>query len=291
MDRLTSMEVFVTVVESGSFTAASEVFGITPVMVGKHIRALEEHLGATLLTRTTRRQSLTEAGARYYERSRQILQDIRDAEAGIEALQGNPRGLLRINAPLTFGAQRLVPVITDYLNAHHDVSVELVLDDRVVDLVKEGFDAAIRIGTLEDSGLIARPLQPYRMVMAASPEYLAAHGTPKKPADLDAHECLSLLRGGRLSGWRLNTEVPALSSRFRSNNGQALRMAALQGGGIIVQPEALLQDDLKSGRLKPLMPKYLPEPRPVHLVYPKGYTTTPKLKAFVDFVIKRFGKA
>ena len=289
MDRLQAMEVFVAVVEAGSFTAAAERFGITAVMVGKHVRALEEHLGSSLLTRTTRRQSLTEAGRRYYESCRTLLHDIAEAEAGVEALQNAPRGLLRISAPVTFGTQRLGPAIGEYLTQNPDVSVELVLDDRVVDIVQEGFDAAIRIGAMEDSTLVARPLRPYRMVICGTPAYLQKHGTPKRPADLAKHECLSFSRGGRLSGWRLKeADTGPLAWRFRCNNGQALRMAALSGLGLVVQPEALLQADIDAGLLKPVLDEFLPPPRPVHLIYMRDRQATPKLKRFVAFVLERF---
>lgn len=289
MDRLLAMEVFVAVVEAGSLTAAARQFGITPVMVGKHLKALEDRLGASLLTRTTRRQSLTEAGRRYYESCRQLLSDVADAEAGVEALHKDARGLLRIGAPVTFGTQRLAPAIGVYLARNPAVNVELVLDDRVVDLVQEGFDAAIRIGPLEDSGLVARPLRPYRMVVAATPEYLQKHGRPQTPADLASHECLSFSRGGRMSGWRLQgAEATPLAWRFRCNNGQALRMAALQHVGLVVQPEALLQADLDAGRLVPVLEDYLPAARPVHLVYLRKRQQSAKLKQFIAFVLENF---
>jgi DNA-binding transcriptional LysR family regulator len=293
MDKLRCMEVFVATVDSGSFTAAAEAFNISSVMVGKYIRALEERLGARLLTRTTRRQSLTEIGRQYCEHCRQILADIRAAESGAEAMRATPRGTLKINAPVSFGTQRLAPAIADYLALYPEVSVDLNLNDRVIDLVDEGYDVAIRIGALDDSGLIARPLKPYRMLICASPEYLARAGTPTTPADLAVHQCLDFMHWNKRLRWKLNeadgseTEVPA--SRFRSNNGQALRMAALHGHGIVMQAEILLGEDVASGRLVSLLESYLPAPRAIHLVYARDRQPTPKMTTFIDFVLERFG--
>lgn len=290
MDKLRSMEVFVAAVDSGSFTAAAEMFGMSPVMVGKHIRQLEERLGARLLARTTRRQSLTEIGRQYAERCRQILADIKTAESGAEAMRSTPRGTLRISAPVSFGNQRLAPAMTDYLAAYPDVSLDLDLNDRMVDLVEEGYDAAIRIGDLQDSTLVARPLMDYRMMLCASPDYLKRAGTPQTPHDLAAHQCLDFTPLNRRVRWNLNgseSEFPA--SRFRSNNGQALRMAALRGYGIVLQSEVLLGEDVAAGLLVPLLEDFLPAPRPVSLVYPRDRLATPKMTTFIAFMLERFG--
>ena len=290
MDRLRSMEVFVAVVDAGSFTAAAEAFDMSPVMVGKHIRELEERLGARLLARTTRRQSLTEIGRQYAERCRLILADIQAAESGAEAMRSTPRGTLRISAPVSFGTHRLAPAMTDYLAAWPEVSLDLDLNDRVVDMVEEGYDAAIRIGELRDSTLVARPLMDYRMMLCASPGYLKRAGTPKKPEDLAAHECLDFAPLNRRVRWNLNgTESEFPASRFRANNGQALRMAALRGYGILLQSEVLLGEDVAAGRLVPLLEDYLPAPRPVSLVYPRDRLATPKMTTFIAFMLERFG--
>ncbi|WP_334190133.1 LysR family transcriptional regulator [Noviherbaspirillum sp.] len=293
MDKLLSMEVFVAVVDKGSFTAASEAFNISPVMVGKHIRSLEERLGARLLARTTRRQRLTEIGQRYAERCRLILADIRAAESGAEAMRTAPRGMLKVNAPVSFGTQWLAPAMTDYLALHPEVSLDLQLNDRVVDLVEEGFDAAIRIGVLDDSGMVARPLMLYRMLICASPSYLERAGIPKTPRDLAAHQCLDYSHWNKRVRWMLNDEdgdAPELpATRFRSNNGQALRMAALRGYGVVMQSEVLLGEDVEAGRLVSLLEAYVPVPRPMHLIYPHDRQPTPKLTTFIDFVLERFG--
>lgn len=296
MDKLRSMEIFVAVVDQGSFTAAADTFRISPVMVGKHIRQLEERLGTRLLARTTRRQNLTEIGRQYAEQCRQILAQIAAAETGAEAMRATPRGKLKITAPVSFGSERLAPLMADYLAAYPDVSLELNLNDRMVDLVEEGFDAAIRIGALEDSGMVARPLRPYAMVICAAPAYLAKHGTPRTPDDLAQHECVDFLQWARHMRWRLSGKAArhdgvTAESRFRSNNGQALRMAALHGFGIVMQAEILLADDIAAGRLVPLLHDYVPAPRLMHLLYPRDRQPTPKLTTFIDFLLERYGPA
>jgi DNA-binding transcriptional LysR family regulator len=207
VDKFVSMEIFVAVVDEGSLTAAAERFHISSAMVGKHIRSLETRLSTRLLTRTTRRQSLTEIGRQYYEQCRRILADVKDAESLAEAMAAAPRGLLKVMAPLTYGVEVFAPAMTDYLGAWPDVSLELDLSNRVVDLVEEGFDAAVRIGRLADSSLVARPLKPYRMRACASPAYLATRGTPLTPADLTQHECLGFLHWGREGSWRLDGDT------------------------------------------------------------------------------------
>ncbi|RFP26012.1 LysR family transcriptional regulator [Duganella sp. BJB488] len=294
MDKLRSMEIFVAVVDAGNFTAAASAFQLSPVMVGKHIAHLEATLGARLLTRTTRRQSLTEIGAQYVEQCRAILAQIAAAESGAEAMRSVPRGRLRITAPVSFGSEWLAPAISDYLRLHPEVGVDLSLNDRMVDLVEEGYDAAVRIGTLDDSGMIARPLFNYGMVICASPAYLKKHGTPRTPDDLARHECLDYMVGAVGVRWRLqsvrgkHTPPP---SRFRTNSGQALRMAALKDFGIVMQAEVLLAQDIAAGRLKPVLCDYLPPARPMHLVYPRDRLATPKLTTFIDFIVERFGPA
>lgn len=296
MDKLRSMEILVAVVDQGSFTAAAETFRISPVMVGKHIRQLEERLGTRLLARTTRRQSLTEIGRQYVEQCRQILAQIAAAETGAEAMRATPRGKLKITAPVSFGSECIAPLMADYLAAYPDVSLELNLNDRMADLVEEGFDAAIRIGALEDSGMVARPLRPYAMVICASPAYLAKHGTPRTPDDLARHECVDFLQWSRHMRWRLSGREArhdgvTPESRFRSNNGQALRMAALHGFGIVMQAEILLAGDIAAGRLVPLLADYVPAPRLMHLLYPRDRQPTPKLTTFIDFLLERYGPA
>lgn len=287
------MEVFVAAVEKGSFTAAAEVFQISPPMVGKHVRNLESLLGVRLLSRTTRRQSLTEIGQQYYERCKFILAEVNAAEAGTEFMRAIPRGKLRITAPVTFGSITLAPAITDYLAAYPEVSVELTLNDRLVDLVEEGFDAAIRIGEPANTNLIVRRLTPYPIMICASPEYLAREGIPASPDDLTSHQCLGFSHWNKRDGWRLqrgeanDSVLPNI--RFQSNNGQALRTAALAGFGIVMQPKILFLEDVVAGRLVEVLKDFWPAPFPMHLVYPWDRQTVPKLTTFIKFIMTRFG--
>jgi len=293
VDKFVSMEIFVAVVDEGSLTAAAERFHISAAMVGKHIRSLETRLATRLLTRTTRRQSLTEIGRQYYEQCRRILADVKDAESLAEAMAATPRGVLKVTVPLTYGVEVFAPAMTDYLGAWPDVSLELDLSNRVIDLVEEGFDASVRIGQLADSSFVARPLKPYRMRACASPAYLQKHGMPRTPADLANHECLGFLHWGREGVWRLDgdtvDENVLRAGRFRANNGQALKAAALRGFGLVLQPEVLLAREIASGELVPVLDDFLPDGAPVHLIYPRDRRATPKLTSFIDFVIERFG--
>lgn len=191
MDRFVSMSIFVRVVERGSFAAAAEGSGMTATMVGNHIRALEGLLGARLLNRTTRRQSLTETGHNYYEQCVSILAQLQSAEIDARDMRARPRGRLRVSAPIIYATYRLAAAMRDYLERYPDVHVELALSDRMVDLADGGFDAAIRVGVLPDSNLIARPLAPSTRIACAAPEYLSKHGTPAVPQDLDHHHCLA----------------------------------------------------------------------------------------------------
>jgi DNA-binding transcriptional LysR family regulator len=291
MDRLLSMEVFVAAVELGSFTAAANVFKITPAMVSKHVTSLEKRLGATLLTRTTRRQKLTEIGQNYYENCKRIIREIHAAEAGAEAMGNQPKGLLRVNASLWFGALTLAPIIGDYLHQYPEVNVELSLTDRYVDLVEEGFDVAVRIGELKDSSLIARKLSMFETAICASPDYLARLGTPKTPADLAEHQCLGFTNWQSQGGWKLLQKKTgariAQTPRFSSDSAQALRAAAVKGIGVVMMPKELLRPDIESGRLVELLSKHVPPPRPIHAVYPKERQSAPKLTSFVDFLMEK----
>ncbi|MES2040697.1 MAG: LysR family transcriptional regulator [Pseudomonadota bacterium] len=293
MDKLRSMEVFVAVVDAGSFTAAAAQCEISPVMVGKHIQFLESLLGARLLTRTTRRQSLTELGLQYAEQCKAILAQIGEAESGAARMRGGARGVLKITSPVTFGSEMLAPAMVDYLAQYPEMRADLHMNDRLVDVVEDGFDAAIRIGQLEDSTLIARALQPYSMMICAAPAYLKRKGIPRIPADLLDHECLDFLHWNKHVRWRLKEEAEEPSeipvSRLRSNNGQALKSAAVAGFGIVMQSELLLASEVVAGRLVPLMEDYAPAPRPMHLLYPRDRQPTPKLSTFIEFMLGRFG--
>lgn len=294
MDKLRSMEVFVKVVDLGSFSAAARVLDLSTVMVSKHVVALETLVGARLLHRTTRSQSLTEIGERYCEECRHILQLVQAAETGAAAMRAVPRGTIKLSAPVAFGSMCLAPAMADYLGRHPEVTLDLELSNRLADVVEEGLDAAVRIGPLKDVSMVARPLKPLQMMMCASPAYLARHGTPRTPADLAGHACLDFLHWRHDARWRLaqreeDGAVAVPDCRMRSNSGEALRQAALAGLGIIMHADVMLAEALADGRLVPILQDYRTTPRPMHLIYPRDRQSTPKLASFVEFVVERFG--
>lgn len=264
---------------------------ISPTMVGKHIRALEQRLNAPLLNRTTRRQGLTEAGRVFYERCRRLLADADAAEASARALLSSPSGLLRISAPVTFGNRVLTPILTEFLQRHPEVEAEVVLSDRKVDLIEEGYEAAFRIGPVADDGLVARALPDYRMTLAASPDYLAQHGEPTRPEQLSAHCCFGFSQWDGNHFWRLlgppgEISVP-VRPRLRMDSGEGVRRAALADFGIALHATLLLDEDIAAGRLVRVLPEYSPLPRPMHLVYLPERRQSAKLEAFIALTVAR----
>jgi len=294
MDRVTSLSIFAKVVEGSSFAAAARHFGLSPAMVSKHINALEERLGARLLNRTTRQVSPTEIGREFYERSTRILADLDEAEQAASALQATPKGLLRLNGPLSFGIRHLAPAILDYLAACSGAEIDVTLSDRVVDLVDEGFDVAIRIARLADSSLIARRIAPCRIVACASPAYLRKHGAPLRPADLAGHNCLGYSYAALRNEWRFTgpdgVDSVRVTGRLNANNGDVLRLAALRGEGIVIQPTFLIGDDLASGELVPILPGFVPDELVIQAVYPHSRHLSVKVRSFIDFLVERFGQ-
>lgn len=296
MDRLLSMSVFVKATDLGSFTAAANALGLSSQMVGKHITFLEQRLGAQLLYRTTRRQSLTAIGQAFYERCRSLLADAELAENLVRELSTTPRGRLRVTAPVNFGARRVAPLVTRYLQSHPGMEVGLTLTDRYVDMIDEGIDIAVRLGPPKESGLAARVLRPDRLVACASPTYLARSGAPQSPDDLTTHECLTfvLSSGSPYSTWEFieggRVHAVQVRSRFQVNDGRVLLSAALDGHGIILQPEAVVRDDLDAGRLVPILPAYMTPSRPMHVLFSAKRPQPLKLRYFVDMVVEEFGE-
>ncbi|MCK9919978.1 LysR family transcriptional regulator [Microbacteriaceae bacterium K1510] len=292
LDRLTGLEVFAKVAELGSFSAAGRAVGLSQTMVTKHIAALEERLGIKLLHRTTRRLTLTEAGRGYLESAERILGEMEAADAAVAADRIEPRGVLRLNAPVSFGAHQLAPLLSEFHARHHQVQVDLGLNDRLVDLAEEGWDLAIRIGTLASSSLIARRIAPCRAAVCAAPSYLAAHGTPRTVDDLSAHDCMGYTLS-RLVGADIWTfagdKVIKISGSLRANNGDALRSAAVAGQGIIYQPTFIVADDLRAGTLVPIT---LDHPTlefgGIYAVYLPERNPPAKVRAFIDFLAGRF---
>lgn len=316
MDRFVELSAFVRTVDRGSQSAAARELGVTPAMVGRYVRTLEDRLGTRLLNRTTATQSLTEAGAAFYARASAILEQLEEAERTASDQQAEPRGTLRVNAPMSFGARHLAAAVSEYCGHHPGVRVEMVLNDRVVDLVEEGYDVAVRIGRLADSGLVARRLATCRLVACASPGYLERRGQPKAPADLQAHDCLLYAYASNGSTWRFRRETPGgtggeaggetrsetggktgaehggeeevrLSGSLVANNGDALLAAALAGQGVILQPTFIVGDALRDGRLVRLLPGWRLADLDVHAVYPSARNLSLKVRSFVDFLAAR----
>jgi len=295
MDKLRSMAVMVAVSEAGSFAAAAQQLDISAVMVGKHIQQLETHLGARLIQRSTRRQSLTDIGRAFYEDSKRVLEQVRWAESAVERSRAAPQGLLRISAPVTLGSEVIAPLLASFLLQHAEVRADLQLSDGLADLAGDGIDVAVRVGPVHDDSLIARPLRPYRMVIAGAPAYFKRHGRPRRAADLHQHACLSHAIWQHRSEWTLHDQGQTIAwpqqSRLVCNVGDGLRRAAVAGLGLVMQAEVLLADDLAAGRLVPVLQDCLPPARPVHLLHAADRRPLPKLSRFIEHVLKAIGQS
>lgn len=292
MDKLAAMRVFVKVVELGSFTKAAEALKVSRTMATTHMARLEEHLGVRLLNRTTRRLSLTEAGTAYYEKCAGLLAEIETLEDSLEAMTEEPRGVLKISAPVSFGSLHLGSALGEYLERYPQVNLDVSLNDRTVDLVEEGYDLAIRIASLVDSSLIARRIASTRVRACASPAYLARRGVPAHPRELAGHDCLGYAYSGAGGVWSFEgpdgpVEVRA-RTETRANNGDFLRILALHGHGIVLLPAFLIPDDLAAGRLVELLPDYAAPELGIFAVYPSRKYLSAKVRTLVDFLVQRF---
>jgi DNA-binding transcriptional LysR family regulator len=268
--------------------------GMSQTMVTKHIAALETRLGVKLFHRTTRRLSITEAGRSYLESSGRILAEIEAADAAVAADRVEPRGLLRINAPVSFGTRQIAPLLAEFAVRHPLVTVELGLNDRLVDLAEEGWDLAIRIGNLSNSSLIARRIAPCRIVVCAAPSYLEARGQPLTVSSLADHNCLgyTLSRQHPVDRWVFGARAEVgvqVSGNLRANNGDALRAAAIAGQGLILQPTFIVADDIRAGRLVPLtLDQPMVELAGIYAVFLPDRHPAAKVRAFIDFIANRF---
>ncbi|AWM94157.1 LysR family transcriptional regulator [Pseudomonas sp. 31-12] len=300
MDLFQAMTVYVRVVEAGSMTAAAQQCEMSTTMVGNHLRALEQRLGVRLLNRTTRRQRLTEFGSAYYQRCLEVLGLVEDSERLAEQSQDTPSGTLRITAPLTFGTEKLAPALSEFALRYPQVKLDVVLTNGRPDLLENGLDVAFRLGAIEPSNLIARPLIDYTLTMCASKSYLARRGTPEKPEDLQHHDCLSFAypvgddwqsveKQWRLSGPEGEVMV-AVKGPMLINSSAGLHQAARTGMGIVMLPDALVEQDLLNGKLVALMQNYQLPSRPMHLVYAQDRYRLPKLRRFVDFAMQLWAK-
>jgi DNA-binding transcriptional LysR family regulator len=292
LDRIDAMTLFTRIVEAGSFSDGAQSMGLSRAVASKAIQALENTLGIRLLNRTTRRLSVTEPGAAFYHRAVRIVADMTEAVEEAAKHHAAPRGTLRVNAPVSLGGRYVAPMLAQYLDRYPEMAVDLTLNDRMVDLVDEGFDVAIRVGRLPDSSLVARRLAPCPILLCASPAYLERHGRPAVPADLAAHSCLAYTYGPTRDDWIFNGpdgEIRVhVQSRFRVNNGDAIQQAMLQGLGIALQPCFIASGDLRAGRLVELLPDYRLPDLAVHAVYPAGRHLSAKVRSFVDFMAAHF---
>ena len=292
MDALTDIGVFVEVVETGSFTATAEKLGLSRSAVSKYVSRLEERLGAQLLNRTTRRLSLTEAGSLFYERSRHALQEIGDAESEVSRLQGEPRGKLRINAPMSFGVMHVAPAIPEFLALYPELSVDVNFDDRKVDVIEGGFDVSIRISDMADSSLIARRIAPCRHAIVASQAYLERHGTPEHPDQLKDHNIITYQYQDSAHEWQFQkpgeqTFTVPVTGSIQMNNSLGLREALINGAGITRTPTFVVGHDIAEGRLTPILTNYTTLEVSIYLVYARREHLAPKVRAFVDFMKDR----
>ncbi|BCX80952.1 hypothetical protein MIT9_P0530 [Methylomarinovum caldicuralii] len=292
MDKLTSMKVFARVAKHGSFAAAAKELGISRAMATKHVMHLENSLGVRLLNRTTRKISLTEAGAAYLERCQQILEDIEETELAVTQLQTEPQGLLRISTPPFFGTFHLAPTIAAYLKQYPKVRVDLVVRGGLVDVVAEGLDLAIRLGEQPDSSLIARRLASSPRVVCGAPEYFKKYGRPRHPQDLREHNCLvnwgfephDLWRFTDPDGEAITVKV---AGNLQANTADPLRLAAIHGLGLVVLPTYIAGQDLEKKRLEPVLEDYEMAPMDIYAVYPHRRHLSAKVRTFLDFLAER----
>jgi DNA-binding transcriptional LysR family regulator len=296
VDRYQAMQVFAQVVESGSFSTAAEKLGLSPTAASRHVADLEAHLHTRLLNRTTRRVSLTESGRAFYERAVQLLADLDEAEQEASRAAVVPRGTIKLTTSVNFGVRHVAPAIAAFLAAHAGVRFDVSLSDRIVDLVEEGFDLAVRIGAAGSDNVVARKLGETRLLPCASPAYLRAHGAPRTPEDLQAHNCFTYEYISPRHLWRFLDAAGAeravrVSGRLHSNNGDLLAEVAAQGAGIVFEPAFIVGPDVRAGRLVPLLQEYTAPPMPIYAVYPSRKHLSAKVRLFVDFLVERFAKA
>jgi DNA-binding transcriptional LysR family regulator len=294
MDRLRAYEVFVTVVSRGSFTRAADMLETSPANVTRYVNELEAHLGTRLLNRTSRKLSLTEGGETLYARCKSILDDVAETEGLVSSASVEPRGRLRINAPVSFGILHLAPLWPEFMRKYPGVELDVSLIDRVVDIVEEGYDLAIRISRAGSTSHAARKLATSRNILCASPAYLARYGYPAAPADLVEHRCIGYSYAATGNEWQLidserKAHTVKVNYHMHTNNGDTARAAALAGQGVIWQPTFLVGNDLRAGKLIQLLPDYRLPDIDVLALYPSRRHLSAKIRAMVDFLVDAFG--
>ncbi|HUF21878.1 MAG TPA: LysR family transcriptional regulator [Burkholderiales bacterium] len=294
MDRLTAMELFVRVVETGSFSAVARQMDMTQPTVSKQLAALEQRLKTRLLNRSTRQLSLTEAGTSYYEACKRILDSVNEAEGNVGRLQGQFAGQLRINTSIALGQMYVATLVLKFQEQHPDIEIDLSLADRFVDVVEEGIDLAIRVGKLTDSSLVARRIGKARRLAIATHAYLKRHGMPKVPQDLAEHNCILYAYLSTGNEWMFRGPEGEIrvrvSGNFRANNGDAIRQAVLADHGIAVVPEWIVGGEVAAGRIKVILPDFEPTPMDISAVYPSARHVSAKLRALIDFLQTEFPK-
>jgi len=296
MDRLTALTVFRRVVELGSFAAASRALGLSPAAVSKNISELEAHLTTRLLNRTTRRMSLTEAGALYYDRVVQVLDALEEADSALGPMRRQPSGLLRVSAPLTLSVMCLSQAVPEFLDRYPEISLDLRMDDRRVNIVEDGFDLAIRASaSLEDTALVARKLMTIPYALCAAPRYLERHGAPARPEDLAEHTCIQFTLSGHPDAWTFHNgprtaRVP-IDGRYKVTSSLAVRDAVRAGFGISLIPWLYVREDLDQGRLRTVLDDWAAPEMAVYAVYPSRRYIPAKVRAFLDFLVEELGGA
>lgn len=294
MDKFESMRAFTQVVVAGGFAAAARDMGLSRSAVNKLVIGLENELGVQLLHRSTRVVTPTETGLAFYERCVEILASLEEAERAITQLHEEPRGRLRVNAPMSFGTMHLAPALADFLVQYPDLQVQLTLNDRFIDPIEEGFDVTLRIAKPQEAAsLIVHPLVPAQRILCASPIYLTAHGTPTHPNELRHHSCLHYGQLAIEDQWTLvgadGEHTIAVKGVLCSNNGEVLRDAAVQGLGITLLPKFIVGQELQRGRLQIVLPDYHPSELSISVIYPVNRHLSTKIRLLVDFLQERFG--
>jgi len=294
MDKFVEMQTFAAVVDAGSFVKAANALAMSKAAVSRYVGDLETRLGVRLLQRTTRRLSLTEEGHVFHARCKDLLAEIDEAEAEITSRTDDPSGLVRVNAPVTFGILHLAPLWGEFRLLHPRVTLDITLSDRIVDLVDEGYDLAIRIATLPSSTLISRRLSKARMALCASPRYLEQHGTPRHPAELAHHAVIAYSYWSTKDEWHFDGPQGKVSVRtqpcIHTNSGDTCRAAALAHQGVVMQPTFLVGEDLEAGRLVELMPEFRAIELAIYAVYPTRKHLSPKVRVLIDFLADCFAQ-
>lgn len=296
MDHLAAIRAFAQVVESGSFAKAAGRLAMSTTAISRHVGELEAHLQTRLLNRTTRKVSLTDGGRAYYERVVQLLADLDEAEQEASRAAVVPRGVIKLTTAVNFGVRHVAPALAAFLAKHREVRFDVSLSDRIVDLVEEGFDLGIRIGSVGPHNVVARKLGETRVVPCASPDYLRKHGTPQVPEDLARHNCFTYEYVTPRNVWTFRDadgrERPVrVGGNLHSNNGDILAEAAARGAGIVFEPAFIVGPEVRAGRLVPLLQDFTPAPLPIYAVYSSRKHLSVKVRLFVDFLLEHFAGA